>query len=204
MSIFLDIETSGLSPSHGAVILSIGMIHDEGRLESPTSEFEIHITPTPEEWAQASEQALTVNGLTYEFLCEHGIPLKEAVRQVCDWLIERRVWLGTDVIGQNPDFDFRFLNYFMGMDLLNTGFPANRSPTNVIEMAKELAERDEKFRPISETGRISFKGSNISKALGLPPEPDVHRALAGAHACRQNYYGVVERLTRAKKRTIKI
>jgi DNA polymerase III epsilon subunit-like protein len=199
MSIFLDIETSGLSPTQGAVILSIGMIHDESQLESPASEFEIYITPTTEEWAQASDQALAVNGQSYEFLCAHGVPLKDAVDQVCKWLEERRVWLGTEVIGQNPDFDFRFLNYFMGMNLLNTGFPANRNPTDVIALAKELVERDEKFRPISETGRISFKGSNISKALGLPPEPEIHTALAGARACRQNYYGVQERLAKTKR-----
>lgn len=199
MSIFIDLETNGLSPAHGAVILSIGMIHDEGELNSPTDELEIYIKPTPEEWANSSEQALAVNCITYQYLCDYGVPLKSAVDQVCAWLVGHRVWLGTEIVGQNPDFDFRFLNYYMGMDLFNTGFPVHRNATDVIALAKELFNKDEKFRPISDTGKISYRGSCISTALGLPPELDIHQALAGARACRQNYYGVQERLSKASK-----
>ena len=71
MTIFVDLETSGLSPEHGAAILSIGMIADDGALTSPISELEIHVIPTEEQWALASPQALEVNGLT------HGVPASQ-------------------------------------------------------------------------------------------------------------------------------
>ena len=48
-----------------------------------------------------------------EFLQANGVPLPTAIDQVCDWLAAQRVWLGTEVVGQNPDFDYRFLRYFM-------------------------------------------------------------------------------------------
>lgn len=204
MSIFLDLETSGLSPAHGAVILSIGLIHDEGELNSHTNELELYICPSEEEWAQASPEALAVNGLTYDFLKENGVSLQGAIDHVCEWLVGHRIWLGTEVIGQNPDFDYRFLSYWMGMPLVNIGFPLHRNAINVIDLARDLADVDPTFRVMTnEKGRPSFKGSNISMALGLPPEPPIHKALAGAQACRQNYYRLIERLSKAK-RTIRI
>jgi DNA polymerase III epsilon subunit-like protein len=200
MAIFLDTETTGLAPTSGAVILSIAMISDDHQPHSPCHELELYITPTEEQWTCATEEALKVNGLTLNFLRENGVPLATAVDKVCTWIAGQRVWLGTDVIGQNPDFDFRFLRYFMGSNLLNMGFPIHRNPINVIDMAKELAHHDPTFKlPINGSGRPSFKGSAISQALGLPPEPEIHRALAGAHACRNNYYALLDRLNKVKK-----
>ena len=202
MAIFIDTETSGLAPTSGAVILAIGMVSEDHQPHSPCNEFELYITPTEEQWAAASEEALKVNGLTLDFLRENGVPLATAVEKVCTWIAGQRVWLGTDVIGQNPDFDFLFLRYFMGSPLLNMGFPIHRNPINVIDMAKELYACDDAFKvklPINGSGRPSLRGSAISQALGLPPEPEIHRALAGAHACRNNYYTLLDRLNKAKK-----
>jgi DNA polymerase III epsilon subunit-like protein len=84
MTIFVDLETSGLSPEHGARILSFGLIADDGTVTSPIQELEVHVIPTEEQWAQASLQALDVNGLTMEFLQANGVPLPTAIRQVCD------------------------------------------------------------------------------------------------------------------------
>ena len=205
MTIFVDLETSGFSPAHGAAILSIGMISDDGKLNTPCSDLELYVLPTDEQWAQASPQALEVNGLTYDFLKQNGHPLSSAIEQVCDWLARQRVWLGTDVVGQNPDFDYRFLHYFMRDELQCAGFPIDRNPINVIDLAKELYAKDNTFRLLPNArGQPSFKGSTISLALGLPPEPPIHRALAGAEACRQNYYALLDRLSRFRRQPVKI
>jgi DNA polymerase III epsilon subunit-like protein len=200
MTIFLDLETSGLSPEQGAAILSIGLVADNGSLDTLTGELEVHVIPTEEQWAAASPQALEVNGLTLEFLQANGVPLNTAIYKVCAWLADQRVWLGTEIVGQNPDFDYRFLRFFMKDELACTGFPVDRNATNVIDLAKELTTKDKNFRlPPTAGGRPSFKGSNISMALGLPPEPAIHTALAGARACRQNFYGLHERLSKARR-----
>jgi DNA polymerase III epsilon subunit-like protein len=200
MTIFLDLETSGLSPEQGAAILSIGMIADDGTLDSLTGQIELHVIPTEEQWAQVSPQALEVNGFTLEFLKANGMPLPEVIEKLCAWLVGQRVWLGTTIVGQNPDFDYRFLRYYMSDQLACTGFPVDRNAVNVIDLAKELITKDKNFRlPPTVGGRPSFKGSNISLALGLPPEPPVHKALAGAQACRQNYYGLLDRLSKARR-----
>ena len=186
MTIFVDLETSGLSPEHGAAILSFGLIADDGSVTSPIQELEVHVIPTEEQWAKASLQALEVNGLTMEFLQTNGVPLPTAIRQVCDWLAAQRIWLGTEVVGQNPDFDYRFLRFFMLNELQCTGFPVGRNAINVIDLAKELLGKDKTFRlPPNPGGRPSFKGASISLALGLEPEPTIHKAIGGARACRQ-------------------
>ena len=76
----------------------------------------------------------------------------------------------------------------------------DRNATNVIDLAKELVAKDKNFRlPPNPSGRPSFKGASISLALGLEPEPAIHKAIGGAKACRQNYYGLMSRLSRFKK-----
>jgi DNA polymerase III epsilon subunit-like protein len=198
LNLFCDLETTGLSPTDGAVILSIGMIADGGCFDSPASEFEIEICPTEEEWARASEGALKTNGMTLEHLKASGVPFENAVLQLGEWLIRQSVSLRTEYIGQNPDFDIRFLRYFMYAPLAFWGFPIDRNPKDTITMAKSLANKDQVFnatlRSLGTSGRPSFKGSNISKALGLPPEPDLHTAIEGVRSLRRNFYALEKRL----------
>ncbi len=188
MSIFIDLETSGLSPTSGAVILSIGMITDGGGVDTPSDELAIHITPTEEQWKLANPQAMEVNGLTLEFLQQNGVPLGKAVDTVCEWLVNHCVCLHTTVVGQNPDFDYRFLSHFMHDQLLWMGFPIDRPAVNVIDLAKELTRKDKSFR------LPNFKGTTISLGLGLEPEPAIHEAINGARAARRNYYELIQRL----------
>ena len=141
MTIFVDLETSGLSPEHGAAILSIGLIADDGALTSPISELEIHVIPQKNSGHWQALQALEVNGLTHGVSASQWCPPPRCNRPGCDWLAAQSVWLGTEVVGQNPDFDYRFLRFFMLNELQCTGFPVDRNATDVIDLAKELLER---------------------------------------------------------------
>ena len=175
--------------------LSVGLVTDDGvGINSPFEELVVHITPTDEQWAKASKQALEVNGLTLNFLKANGLPMDDAVATICEWLMSHRL-TGPDIkyVGQNPTFDILFLDHYMGPELESIGFPLGRLPVNNILLAKELVRRDKNFRV------PNFKGASLSLALGVEPEPAIHNALDGARVVRRNYYALIERLSKYTK-----
>ncbi len=194
-ALYCDIETSGFSPVDGAVPLSVGLVADDGSgIGSQFQELVVHITPTPEQWAKASRQALEVNGLTLGFLQANGLPMDDAVATICEWLLTHGL-SGPDIkyVGQNPSFDISFLDHYMGRELEWIGFPLGRLPVNNVLLAKELVRRDKNFRV------PNFKSASLSLALGVEPEPAIHNALDGARVVRRNYYALIERLSNYTK-----
>lgn len=179
--IFLDIETSGLYPEQGHCILGIGAIVVKNVKKNPESEFSIAITPTRDQWALAAPEALKVNGFTYDYLVENGKPFAEAKTDFIRWLVEHGVTEGKyTYVGQNPSFDLKFLGAYMGKELDFIGFPLddivdNRDLYSILVNRRTMPYL--KYR----------SGKNISLALGVPPEPDVHDALEGARVVRRNY-----------------
>jgi len=191
--IFVDIETSGLKLEDGAVILAIGAVAElKGKkLAGQVSEFYGVILPTPEQWAAASPQALTVNGLTWAYLCEHGKPLQRVVEDFTQWVYENKITATSHVhVGQNPAFDLCFLKHFMQAELEFVGYPLygecvdNRDLYGILESRRVMP-----YLAREQGGRTSER---ISAALGLEPEPLPHNALEGARAVQRNFNRLCE------------
>ena len=96
--IFLDTETTGLSPEAGDRIVEIGCIEMVSRrLTGETKHFYLN----PER--KGNEEAIKVHGLTDAFLAD-----KPLFASVADELIE---WLrGAEIVIHNAAFDVGFLN----------------------------------------------------------------------------------------------
>lgn len=96
--IFLDTETTGLSPESGDRIIEIGCVEMLNRRLSGRN---LHFYVNPER--PSSEDAVKVHGLTDEFLAD-----KPLFASVADELIE--YVSGAEIIIHNAAFDVGFLN----------------------------------------------------------------------------------------------
>ena len=96
--IFLDTETTGLSPDSGDRIIEIGCVEMLNRRLSGRN---LHLYLNPQR--ASHEDALKVHGLTSEFLADK--PLFEAVAdELLDYLA------GAEIVIHNAGFDVGFLN----------------------------------------------------------------------------------------------
>jgi DNA polymerase III epsilon subunit-like protein len=183
--LFVDIETSGLEPSQGACILAIGAISEKNVKKNPISEFSVLVKPTEMQWKVASPEALKVNGLTWERLSEEGVPFADARDMFIEWLVSNNVRSTFTYVGQNPGFDLKFLGSFMGDELEFVDFPT-KDIVDIRDLYSILVNRKKvpylKYR----------SGKNISLAIGVEPEPEVHDALEGARVVRRNYMKLLE------------
>jgi DNA polymerase-3 subunit epsilon len=96
--IFLDTETTGLSPESGDRIIEIGCVEMVGRRLSGRN---LHFYVNPER--RSHEDAVKIHGLTDEFLAD-----KPLFASVADELIEYLA--GAEIIIHNAGFDVGFLN----------------------------------------------------------------------------------------------
>ncbi len=96
--IFLDTETTGLSPESGDRIIEIGCIEMVNRRLTGTHR---HFYLNPER--RNSEDAVRIHGLTDEFLAD-----KPRFAQVCDELLA--FLAGAEIVIHNAGFDVGFLN----------------------------------------------------------------------------------------------
>ena len=124
--VFLDTETTGLSPDQGDRIIEIGCVEMVNRKLTGNNKH-FYVNPGRE----SHEEALKVHGITTEFLSDK--PKFEAVvDELLDYLT------GANIVIHNAPFDLGFLN--KEMELL--GRPALRqviaSVTDSLAMAKEM------------------------------------------------------------------
>ena len=96
--IFLDTETTGLSPENGDRVIELGCIEMENRRLTGRH---LHVYLNPER--KNSEDAVKVHGLTDEFLAD-----KPLFASVADEFIE--FISGAEIIIHNAAFDVGFLN----------------------------------------------------------------------------------------------
>lgn len=188
--IFVDLETSGLEPMEGAVILAIGAVVEvpgKGH-EGELSEFNCYIKPTEMQWKNAKKEALEVNGITWEYLEEHGVTFEEARELFLSWLAKNKVESGRVIyVGQNPAFDQKFLHYWMGIELDFMGFPSSEDEIfDIRKLYSILASRS--VVPYLK----NRNGHAISEALGVEQEPKPHQAIEGARVVKRNYDKIVE------------
>ncbi|HQC94591.1 MAG TPA: DNA polymerase III subunit epsilon, partial [Aquabacterium sp.] len=124
--IFLDTETTGLSPESGDRIVEIGLIEMVNR--RLTGEVR-HVYLNPER--KGSEDAIRIHGLTDEFLAD-----KPKFAEVADDIVG--FLRGADVVIHNAAFDVGFLN----AELKRVGQPAFHTiagkVTDTLLMAREM------------------------------------------------------------------
>lgn len=124
--IFLDTETTGLSPENGDRIVEIGCVEMVGRRLSGRNK---HFYLNPER--KNHEEAVRIHGLTDEFLAD-----KPVFAAVADELME--FLSGAEIIIHNAPFDVGFLNE----ELRRLGRPPLGQQatqiTDSLQMAREL------------------------------------------------------------------
>ena len=125
--IFLDTETTGLSPDSGDRIIEIGCVEMLNRRLSGRN---LHFYLNPER--RSHEDAIKVHGLTDEFLAD-----KPLFASIADELLE--FVNGAEIIAHNAAFDVGFLNE----ELRRLGRP--RFPEHVLLVTDSLSMAREMF-----------------------------------------------------------
>ena len=124
--IFLDTETTGLSPESGDRIIEIGCVEMLNRRLSGRN---LHFYLNPQR--ANSEDAVKVHGLTDEFLADK--PLFEAVaNELMDYLA------GAEIVIHNAAFDIGFLNEELRRVGRTRFTDVTASVTDSLAMAREM------------------------------------------------------------------
>ena len=124
--IFLDTETTGLSPDDGDRIVEIGCVELLNRKLTGNN---LHVYLNPER--DSHEEALRVHGLTTEFLSD-----KPKFAEVMDQLLEYVA--GAEIIIHNAPFDVGFLNKELELQGRPKFTTYVDSITDSMAMAKEM------------------------------------------------------------------
>lgn len=171
----IDLETTGLDPNP-YVILGIGAVVFDSTGYNVIDELSLLINPGKAAFDLASPEALQVNGLTWDKVSAEGIAPRDATNEFLKFLYPH---MPAKYIGQNPNFDIKFMRYFMEQELDFIGFQW---------AATDIRGLYDKAVALRKVPRLQKKsGKNISMSLGVPPEPDVHDALEGARVVYRNY-----------------
>ncbi len=163
--VFLDVETTGLSPAGGDRVCEIGLLRREadGRL--------VECAQLIDPRRPVSPGAFAVNGITHEML--DGAPLFEDVRPQIDAMLADAVW-----VAHNAPFDLGFLS--AEYQLLSVPF----APTWVLDTAL-LARRRFRFR----SNRLGALATEFAV-----PTPDAHRALGDCRTTHDVFFHMIRRL----------
>lgn len=164
---FIDVETTGLNPSHHEIIEFAAYLPDQRSLA---------IKIRPQHIGTAEFEALKVNGYG-ETKWKNAFSIKEALPLIVAALQDRVVF------AYNAKFDVGFLH--MAVQQAGVKVPYFCHPAiDVMALAYEH------LAPLGIKG-LSLK--DVCRFLGIQPEPYVHEALNGAVACAAVY----ESLSRA-------
>lgn len=161
---FLDCETTGLNPGEHEVI-EVAILRSDGLTYTTKIK--------PEHIATAHPKALQVNGYNEEEWAD-APRMKDVIETILGVLKD------CVIIGQNVGFDVGFLKYYAELFNIKVGFGYHNIDTATLAW--------EHLVPCG-LGSLSMK--NVCEFLGIPPEPDMHRALAGATTCKLVYETLV-------------
>ena len=165
---FIDLETTGLDPAKHEII-EIGVVVYDTVYHTISHEQNYRIAPKRIE--EADPIALKVNGYNEK-------EWSDAVTLEAAFAILEPVWKGTYFCAFNNTFDWGF------MQATGINLPFQIYRLDVLSMA---------WLGVPHHRVKSWSLKNVCTALGVPPEPAVHRALNGAkNACL-----VYQKLTRA-------
>jgi DNA polymerase III epsilon subunit-like protein len=168
--IILDIETTGLNHQKHAII-DLAAIE----FENPTNQF--HMQCRIRKNTQLDPEALEYNGFKIEDIQNPTLPsTQQIITKFQTWAkkIPERT-----LAGQNPDFDYRFLQYNYQLYGLKWDFGHRKIDQHTLAYAKALNTNYP--IPLTENKTTAFNSNQIMQFVGLPPEPRPHNsALRGA------------------------
>ena len=146
----LDVETTALRPEQGRILEIGAALVLDGAFQEEWSALIASSAPVPEE-------ITNLTGITNQILAEHGIPLKEALEGLTDFLED------LPVICHNLPFDMSFLNAAFrecGLD------PPSNPGRDTLDMARKRIQ-----------GVPDYKLGTLARHLNLETGT-LHRALA--------------------------
>lgn len=167
--IIVDIETTGLDPST-AEIIEIGAILVDRETGLSLGTLEMKIVPTSIETAEPA--ALAVNGYNAEEW-KAATPLVDAMTRFADFA------RNATLMSYNVSFDYGFLREAFRKTGVRDTMRYHRLDLLTLAWAELPAS-------------TSYSLRNVCIALGLEPEPAVHRGISGA----MKAYEVYQLLTR--------
>lgn len=96
----VDVETGGLNPEKNGVCSVTIKKYDSSEV--------LNLFIKPNQGLRYDEKALEVNGLTMQYLEEHGIPEETAVKTIT-FFIKANFTTKPLILGHNTNFDLRFI-----------------------------------------------------------------------------------------------
>lgn len=197
--IFLDTETSGLSPDTSHVLQIAFKIvnaltgeeigYFENVVKLPDAAFE-YWKSKPDKWEQENARALQTNGFNWEKMAAGSSPAHVAER-ICSLLQKLGVNKNNaQFYCQNPSFDRAFFEKLV--------LDKQREDANIPYHWFDLASADHllQMHMIRESGirptkRISYSKDAIAERHGLSPEEKPHEAMNGVNHLIECYKKVV-------------
>lgn len=163
---FCDVETTGLDPRMNE-ILEFAAIKGYETLV---------IKIKPRRMATAHPKALEVNGYN-EAEWADAEDISTAAPKIIDFLRD------AIIVGQNVGFDVAFIE-----DFLKEAGITERIDYHKIDVCALS------YVLLTHKGLESLSLKSVCEFLGLEPEPDKHRALAGASTCKRVYETLMARI----------
>ncbi len=192
LSIFLDLETTGLDPQiHVPIEIALKII-DMGSGEQK-GEYEAIIQLTQEEWDRRDHASVKIHGMTREQL-EQGKNLKSVSSEIVSLFTELGVQRERAVfICQNPGFDRSFFGQIVSIyEQQRLNWPYHW--LDFASMFWALIARQTVEGHIAFPHRLNLSKNAIAARYQVPPEPDPHRAMNGVDhllLCYKTVIGII-------------
>lgn len=162
--VYIDIETTGLNPYEHEMI-------EFGAIKDDTTRFETKIKP--EHIETAEPKALEVNGYR-EMDWMRAPKMSQILPFICNFLD------GCVIVGHNVRFDVSFLEVAIKKHGIQKTLGYHLVDTVTLAYEHLVPARI-----------TSLSLANVCSALGIPPEPSIHRAMNGAIRAQKVYQELV-------------
>ncbi len=167
LMVFLDTETTGLNPfKHRTIEIALKVVESKKVLTS----YESVVAQPFEVLAEADPRSLQVNGFTQEQIL-HGKSEKVVATEIENEL--NHVGFGEKesvFVCQNPSFDRAFFNQLISVEQQQ----AHSWPYHWLDLASMFWALNSNI-----TEERSLSKNAIAQSMGIPTEPDPHRAMNG-------------------------